>query len=535
LSISAILLVALLAIELPVVGAALSKRPQLSSAARALVFALPLVLALSVRAARAFSTHDVLDWDETYYVSLAVTGAGGHGLYPYIFGFGPMHIMGGIGYAAYAYALAVHVFGPTVFALRTVSLLVSVLGVAGIWMLAKVWYGSGTAWIAAALTASFELFVLSNSARMDSWTFAFVAWALVIVALAFAKPRGWRWHLVAGLVFGLGLQVHIDTAITAAACGLLYLLRYAGDARRARRVWLNGHPLFMFVAGVMIGGAIYAAANIVPNPAAYYIMTVRVRLDATSSYSGGTSSLLGSFLAPRLLLAKEVARYRQLVSICPPIETALVLIGIAAMIARRNRADRILSTLVPAVVVGAAILLNNASPLYYIHVLPVLIIPAAALFTHGISGQSTVSLRGMTAVALAASALAICAVCAGSSGKTLETMRAQRNPTTLAVGAVQRTRALIDRRCRMAADAALYVPYFADYPYVISLRATEVHLAMLYYGTTDEAAYWWIKQPDVVLATIAPSPGLARYIERRGLLNVAPELWMNPAGCSPGP
>ena len=118
---------------------ALSRRPALAATARALIFVVPLMLTLGLRFHRAFSTTEVLDWDETYYTSLAVTAAAGHGLYPYIFGFGPMPVMGGIGYAAYSYALAVKLFGPTVFGLRAVSLLASLMGLGGVWVLVKTW------------------------------------------------------------------------------------------------------------------------------------------------------------------------------------------------------------------------------------------------------------------------------------------------------------------------------------------------------------------------------------------------------------
>src|SRR5262249_5357086 len=165
-------------LQVPVPAAREVSAVSRKGAARALLFLLPLMAALSVRALRAFGTHGVLDWDETYYLSLANTAASGGGLYPYIYGFGPMHVMGGVGYAAYAYALAVRMFGPTIFALRAVSLIVAVLGVWGIWVAVRTWYGSAAAWIAAALTASLRLFVLSNTARMDTWAFAWAAWRI---------------------------------------------------------------------------------------------------------------------------------------------------------------------------------------------------------------------------------------------------------------------------------------------------------------------------------------------------------------------
>ena len=530
-----VLFLILLAIELLLLDIAVSNRSRVSNTARALVFIVPLTLTLGLRIHHAFSTTAVLEWDETYYTSIAVTAAAGDGLYPYVFGFGPMPAMGGIGYAAYTYALAVKLFGPTIFGLRAVSLFASILGLAGVWVLVKAWYGSGTAWMATALTSSLNLFVLSNSARMDSWTFAYVTWGLVVVTFAFGRWGDKRWHRFAGLMFGLGLQVHIDTIATAIACGILYLVQYLRDARAARRVVLVKHPIFMYISGVGVGLIIYVCLNILPDPSAYYKTTVLVRVDATGTYSGGTSSIIGSFLNPHILLSKEATRYRQLFAITPMPEIGLWVLSILAMAIRRNAADRIVLTLLSAVFFAAAVVLNNASPLYYIHVLPALIIPLAPLFTHGVTGHAMVSLREVKLGSLLAFVVVLCGISATSAGKTLKKPPYNPMQENLPSEAIQRVRALVDRRCKIAADGSLYVRYFADYPYYVSLRDTEVKHGMLYHGTADEAAYWQIKQPDVVFDPRQLRAGLSEYVTRNHLTEIEPGLWIRPDGCKGGP
>jgi Dolichyl-phosphate-mannose-protein mannosyltransferase len=505
-----------------------------SDAARIALFLVPLAAAIALRIARAFATHYVLDWDETYYMSLAVTGASGAGLYPYIYGFGPMHMMGGIGYAAWSYVAAVKLFGPTIFALRAVSIVVSIAGLAAIWVLLRTWYGTAAAWIGAALTASLRLFALSNTARMDAWTFAWVAWALAAAAVAFDRWPQKRWHVIAGLLFGLGPQVHIDTLATAAGCGVLYLFRYARDAYEDRRVWIRGHPMFLFTAGLAVGLAIYVVLNILPDTASYYTMTVRVRVDATKAYSAGTTSLFASFLNPRIILAKEVVRYRQLWSITPPFEALLLAAGLAACVIRRTAADRLVLILVPFVCISAAILLNNASPLYYIHVMPALVIPLGPLFSNG-RGQETVTLANLGRARLAIAAIVVWAVTASTGASTLRALRYIPPAASISSEHIQQVRADVDRRCVIAGDGALYVSDFADYPWFISTRPTEVTLALLYHNAPSEADYWRIKQPDAVFATGPLSAGLADYVAWRGLKKVAPGLWINPGGCRSGP
>ena len=42
-------------------------------------------------------------------------------------------------------------------------------GLVCLWLLVRALYGSGAAWIAAALVSTLRLFIMSNSARMDSF------------------------------------------------------------------------------------------------------------------------------------------------------------------------------------------------------------------------------------------------------------------------------------------------------------------------------------------------------------------------------
>jgi len=486
---------------------------------RRLALLIPLAAALLVRGVAAFSTHRVLDWDETYYLSLAVTGARGGGLYPYIYGFGPMAIMGGMGYAAYSFALAVKLFGPTIFALRGVSLITAVAGLGGLWVLVRMWYGSAAAWIAIALTASLRLFVLSNSARMDAWTFAYVAWALVAFAAAFRQPER-RWpHAAAGLIFGLGPMVHIDAIVTGLACGLVYLVR---QPRRAG----------FFAIGAAIGIGIYAAVSILPDPASYYVMTVLVRADATGTYAGAHEGILASFLDPSVLLAKEALRYRQLWTLTTPLEIGLLAAAYVAMFVRRNAADTLVIPLTVGVVVAAAVVLNNASPLYYIHVLPALIVPVAPLFTSFVyaDGGGAWPERLPRAAFFAATAV-VWVLCASTSVRIVKTIDALRGMPEGPTEFVARVHQIVDRRCRVAGDGTLYVRHFADYPYFVSLQPTEVKHGMLYYRTRDEGSYWDTVRPDAVFSAEPLRPPLSAYVTRHGFVAGGDGVWVNPAGC----
>ena len=193
-----------------------------------------LALVLGRRALLAFSTSHVQDWDETYYASIASTALAGFGLYPYVQGYPPIPVMGGIGYAVYLYVLAFKLFGPTVLGLRLVSFGAAVAGLAGVYVVSARWYGSATGIVAAACTAASVLFGLTNSARMDALVFGWVAWLLVVLAVARDRGDPIRWQMAVGLFAALGLQVHLHTLAAASACGLLYAADTVRRARHAR-------------------------------------------------------------------------------------------------------------------------------------------------------------------------------------------------------------------------------------------------------------------------------------------------------------
>ena len=521
--------VILIAIEALLVYAACRRPTRTATVARTAVFAVPLVFMFALRAYQALNTPGVLDWDESYYLSSAVTGAGGHGLYPYLVGYRPMPILGGYGYTVYLYALAVLVAGPSLIVLRVLSLIGSVAGLCGIWRLVRIWYGSDAAWAATSLTATASLFLLANTARMDSWTFAAVAWALVVFAKSFRRWGERRPHLLAGLVFGLALQVHPDVIVTALACGVVYVVAWAATGFAARR-WVMPLAPLLFLAGFLVGFAVFLVANVWVDPAAFYRTTLVVRADATAWYSAETGSITDSFFAPAILLAKERARYAALSHVVSPFEVVIVVMGVAATYLRRSAVDRIMSILLPALVASTAVMLNNAAPVYYIHVLPALLVPLGPLFANGIrSGRFDGHMGPRQLLAFAFVAAGLCAIYDG------RLIRSASAPSVDVASArlARSVRNVTDRRCKVVGDGGLYVEHFADYPYYISSRPTEVHYAMLSYAIESESDYWSIKRPDAVIGPL--SPALAVYVSANGFSERASTVWVRREGCVGGP
>jgi hypothetical protein len=179
--------------------------------------------------------------------------------------------------------------------------------------------------------------------------------------------------------------------------------------------------------------------------------------------------------------------------------------------------------------------LNNAAPVYYIHVLPALLVPLGPLFSHGVNVRDEATRRRLGPGALIAFAFVASALCAANGARLLRAAAhpAREDPTVQAFA--ERVRAITDKQCKLAGDAGLYVEHFADFPYFLSTRPTEVHYAMIFFGVDSEDKYWTIKRPDVVFGPGALSPALARYVSANGFSARAAGVWARREGCAGGP
>ena len=161
---------------------------------------------------------------------------------------------------------------------------VGLSAIAGLFVLARKWYGSATGFAALALTPSLLIFQLSNTIRFDVFAIAFVAWALVFYSYAVQRHASIVLHVAVGFVLALGLQVHLHTAAAAFAVGCAYLV---SDIRAVRHRTPSRRPALMpvlgFVAGYAIGAMLFVVLNVLPNPHAYFRTAALARLSAADS------------------------------------------------------------------------------------------------------------------------------------------------------------------------------------------------------------------------------------------------------------
>jgi len=497
--------------------------------------------ALIARAAVAFGTDDVLDWDETYYTSTTATAAHGLGLYPYVLGYPLIPHMGGTGYAVFLYVLAYKLFGPHLWALRLVAFLISLVAVAGVGVLTRRLFGSAAGLAALALTPSLLVFQLSNTIRFDVFAIAFVSWALVLYVRA-ADRETIGAHAIVGFVLALGLQVHLHTAAVAFAIGLAYVARTIGRFRQDRSAAnLLRLPIVGYGAGYLLGLLLFLAVDVAPNPEGFFRTAALARLSAVDASNDlnltapmDRAKLAQTFLSPALMVRKEAARYRSLVREMSWWEALLWLVALPVFFLRRSLPPAVAGrTLIVGTVAGAGIVLNSASPLYASAILPCFVPAAASLLTHGLGRQARIDRAHVPAGAVAVLLVLAVAIVPGARSRTTAALARARQPVSPPPAVVDVVRRAASTDCVLAGPADLYAKYFMAYPRFVSTRRTEVLIGSTYYNLQDNhVAYWHEKRPDIVFGT--PDPALRAYLTEASYVAIGDGVWRKPDRLSDG-
>jgi len=510
----------------------------------ALVAVVVGLAAIGVRAYAALATADVLDWDETYYASTTATASRGLGVYPFVLGYPQIPSMGGIGHVVYLYVLAYQIFGPHLLTLRFVSLAASLLAVAGMTVATRRLCGGGAAWVAFAIAPSLLVVYGTNSIRLDSFAVAFVAWAFVLYVAISERPPALRRYVLLGVVFALGLNVHLHTAAATFAIGAALLWQSFRSLRRGQApVVASATPVAGFVGGYAIGALLFFALSVWPSPQSYVRTAALARLSAVDSDTVlnltapmDSGKLAASFLSPTELIPKEAARYRSMFLGMPWWERALWLVGVPALLLFRPDPDRYRARpLLAGAVIGGGIVLNSASPVYFAPLVPLFVPALASAITHGVSRQLRVDstlVASWSAGLWVIVAIAIGHTVAVRAGHVASRVRHDAGQSTPAI--VEAVRAAVSHDCVLVGPTGLYARYFMAYPRFVGARPTEVLIGSTYLDLqNDPIAYWRVKQPDVVFGD--PDSALASYLADAGYQLIADRIWRRPslsAGCT---
>ena len=488
---------------------------------------LSVVIAFSLRGWVALRSTAPLNVDEQYYLSMAANSAHGHGLYPTTLGLTDVNLYPGNGYGVLLYTAAYSTLGESVLSLRVMSLAFGLLILPAVWLGLRALYDQRVAWTGVILFPWLSFFWMANSVRFDTVTIAFVAWMLYGMIYAFQHQRGLRFHLVYGLLLGLGLQVHLNTTIAAFAFGLYYLAHYVREY--GWRVKLVSPPV-MLAGGYLMGAAVFVAFNFLPDQDQFFSVLADLREWEAAVYAPGSydpdQSLLGSMLDLAALTERETGRYADMIRLSPAFEIVLVAAGLLGLVVRRTQADRDVLLMIGGVVIAAGVITINGSFFYLMHPMPILFIPVPALLVRGLRREAAPPTGGrLHPLIVTAVAVGLALPQAELAG--MATGWRELPPEPPPPRYLEPLRQLADDTDLIAGPAADFVAHLPDYPRYLSHGATQEQLGMLLTDTETPMAYWQNKAPDFVFG-FNDFDAISGYVYGADYVNVAFDVWAAP-------
>ncbi|HET9494395.1 MAG TPA: glycosyltransferase family 39 protein [Chloroflexia bacterium] len=258
---------------------------------------------------------------------------------------------------AAVHAPFVFAFGPGLFATRFASLFFGVVLLTVLYVIASRLYNRRTGVLAVLLAAlSVHFVVSSHLGRHDIIVAAMGYGAVALYVTDKSAGRAFSVKsLLAGLLVGLTLDVHMNGVIFGPAIGALYLLDHGWGILRAGRFW-------SYAAGGLAGVAFYVLLHLVPYPGVY-----------SALYSFGN----GSVRQPPLLSLDPGVWVSSLLVTLEMVGAGWVLLSLAAiavLVPRRSRSDKILAVLFAVLILAFAAAIAVKQPHY-----PIILLPASAL------------------------------------------------------------------------------------------------------------------------------------------------------------
>lgn len=310
----------------------------LSSFQRALLIAASLLLipAMLTALLRMPFSPDEAHWAD--YASSAISHGG---IYARTWLQEPRLVSPGLGWSIAGYGWALEHIAFNIRTGRAWNIVVNLLAFGSIALLAWRLYGQRAALLSATCAMLSQAFMPTFDYRPDHQlplAVAFVFFALAQARMARTSPlnplSAWRgdlqrptdspdrrragwWHLLAGLIATLALQLHAAAAALAGGVALYYAAEWVWMSARARRL-ADARPLLWLAVGLAVGGGVYFVANVLPVGGLQPFLNVLVNERLERQDSPGFLSW------PSLL------------------EWALILLALTFTALRRSQADRLL-------------------------------------------------------------------------------------------------------------------------------------------------------------------------------------------------
>lgn len=262
------------------------------------------------------------------------------------------------------YVLSYNVLGLGLFQTRLVSWVFSVVLVIATIQVGRRCYSLETGLLAALLLSLTVPFLQSSRWRQDIILAAMIMVSFGLALYALDKDRLWA-HFLAGLVLGLGFDVHQTSIIFIPALAALYFAHYGKRFFFVRGTWLVG-------LGGALGLAFYAINHMLQNYEVYS------RLMSFYFVSGGEAQI--PIANPSKLLesaVREFGRYRFRDN---PFDLVLIAIGGLFLLYRRSKSDRLILTYTGVTFISFILLSGDKTFLYAINLYPFFMLIVAETF-----------------------------------------------------------------------------------------------------------------------------------------------------------
>jgi 4-amino-4-deoxy-L-arabinose transferase-like glycosyltransferase len=216
----------------------------------------------------------------------------------------------------------------------------------------------------------------SHYVRPDIFLAFVVTLGYCVGIIAHNGEKSWA-HLLAGLLFGISLDIHQNALLFTLGFAVLYLVKYKLAILRSKGAWL-------FTFGWLLGILYYLIAYVFPDPQ-NYLKLFEFELGGSHQLPILQDGILGLLTSIR----QEVGRFHFYDN---NLDFAVIGASIAFLAIRRTQADRRLLLFCGAVFAGFVLIVGNKHDVYAILLYPFLMLMVA---------ETLISLTRTTSASLA--------------------------------------------------------------------------------------------------------------------------------------
>jgi hypothetical protein len=269
----------------------------------------------------------------------------------------------GTGYGVLLLAIWLKIFGFSLMSGYIFMYLVGVLALTVLYFLAREWWDSWIAGVAAvvyaALTATFNTLFYVRMDILGILSYLVVLWLHIY---AVRTKNNWL-HFAVGIAVIAAAEFHIQVLTYAGALSLYYLLDAIQLIRQQRRIWIPSPAIYYFL-GALIAGILYVIIHVLPDPEAYFFIPRNCsRCDPAG-------------------LVKELQRYLYLIQ-WRTTDVFVLFIAIGILITRREQADKHYLTLLLGYVLATSVVSPPIDLHYHTHSLPMMALAVGGAFLNG--------------------------------------------------------------------------------------------------------------------------------------------------------